>query len=125
MGYYTYYSINVINANEVSRERLIAASKDLFHSLEGDDTYFDSDLYEHNPTINPFDWVSDDEMKWYECEDDMVKLSRDYPELVFEVEGQGEDRDDNWRAYFANGKFYLCRGYIYYEPAPDWAEDYL
>ena len=44
--------------------------------------------------------------KWYEWEEDMRKFSARYPEWTFILEGDGEESDDRWRAYFKNGKAY-------------------
>lgn len=49
---------------------------------------------------NPFQ----ESCKWYEWEEDMKKFSLMYPEYLFIIEGDGEETDDRWRAYFQNGK---------------------
>ena len=45
-----------------------------------------------------------DQMKWYDCVDDLTKLSAKFPEVKFFVEVMGEDQPDMWRAYFFNGE---------------------
>ena len=44
------------------------------------------------------------EGKWYDCEDDMINISKLYPNILFTVEGEGEESGDIWRQYFKNGK---------------------
>lgn len=44
------------------------------------------------------------EVKWYDCDEDMIAYSKLYPNVMFEVDGVGEDEDDIWRAYYKNGK---------------------
>ena len=91
MGYYTLYTI----------ER-----------IEGDEKLFNEFLeelaeksgYEDLKTGEPAN-----EMKWYDWESDCYELSKEYPTLLFMVEGDGEDVDDFWRCYFQNGKS------VYYE----------
>lgn len=41
---------------------------------------------------------------WYTCLTDMPNLSEKYPEMFIILYGEGEARDDNWAAYFKNGK---------------------
>src|ERR1044072_2892574 len=42
-------------------------------------------------------------MKWYDCDVDCANLSKQYPNLLFEVEGIGEEAGDVWKAWFRNG----------------------
>jgi len=42
--------------------------------------------------------------KWYEFDEHMTTLSKLYPNVVFQLDGDGEDADDKWRYYFCNGK---------------------
>jgi len=46
------------------------------------------------------------EYKWYEHMEDMQTLSKKYPDNLFTLYGQGEERDDNWVAYFMQGTGY-------------------
>ena len=41
--------------------------------------------------------------KWYDWESNMRNLSRYHPLVLFELNGQGEDLGDLWRAYFKGG----------------------
>lgn len=41
---------------------------------------------------------------WYTCLTDMPNLSEKYPEMFIILYGEGEARDDNWIAYFKNGR---------------------
>ena len=45
-----------------------------------------------------------DSIKWYSIHDDMLKLSRQYPQHLFIVDGDGEESGDIWRCFFKNGK---------------------
>lgn len=93
MGYYTLYSIHRIEGTEEDYTNLL---EDIMYKtgnkyLDMDNGYFD------------------EEMKWYDWETDCYELSKEYPSLLFMVEGDGEDADDFWRCYFQNGKS------VYYE----------
>lgn len=54
--------------------------------------------------------------KWYECEDDMVEISKSYPELIFKIHGEGEENTDIWDAYFKNGKKQVHKAVITIAP---------
>ena len=51
-------------------------------------------------------------MKWYDWEEDVADLSKQFPFLLFEVEGKGEEADDWWRAYARNGKVIVVEAEI-------------
>ena len=91
MGYYTLYSIH-----------LIEGKQELFNSLL-------EEIVEKtgNSSLDGNHFC--EEMKWYDWESDCYELSKKYPSLLFMVEGDGEDADDFWRCYFQNGKS------VYYE----------
>lgn len=89
MGDYTYFSLRVKNAPGQT-----------------------ADLDEIDKAIrNDFDLVFDDkelgsyggEAKWYNWEADMIELSLRFPDALFYLEGDGEERDDLWGWYFLNG----------------------
>jgi hypothetical protein len=55
-------------------------------------------------------------MKWYGYEEDMLALSKDYPDYLFILQGDGEDRGDDWVMYFKGGKHYQV--YLHIEVPP-------
>lgn len=46
--------------------------------------------------------------KWYSQEKDMYNLSKQFPDVMFELCGDGEDSDDKWREYWQNGSMQHC-----------------
>jgi hypothetical protein len=46
-----------------------------------------------------------DSLKWYDHHDDMIALSKEFPDVMFMLKGEGEDRDDNWRLFVQNGEW--------------------
>lgn len=44
-----------------------------------------------------------DEYKWYECDNDMTQLSREFPTVLFSLDWIGED-NDRGRTYYLNGR---------------------
>lgn len=55
------------------------------------------------------------ELKWYDHNENMIEFSKRYPDILFELEGEGEDAKDNWKAYYHNGKSQICRAKIVYD----------
>lgn len=56
------------------------------------------------------------EAKWYEYDSEMLSLSRSYPHYLFELTGDGEESEDNWKAYYLNGKSQVEQGILFYPP---------
>jgi len=54
--------------------------------------------------------------KWYEWEEDMRKFSLKYPDVLFTLDGEGEENGDIWTAYFRNGKCQIERAVIQVMP---------
>lgn len=42
--------------------------------------------------------------KWYDHDKDMIQLSKEFPDVTFYLEGNGEEQGDVWKAIFKNGK---------------------
>lgn len=60
--------------------------------------------------------------KWYDSDDTMRDLSRDFPDVLFRLKGEGEEAGDLWVVWAAQGKLQECRGVITY---PDFDEEKL
>ena len=61
------------------------------------------------------DWECYGECKWYEHHEDMTALSQAFPDITFRVEGEGEDRYDNWVEYYLNGDCEHCVTVVEFE----------
>lgn len=42
--------------------------------------------------------------KWYDWREELVELSKQYPEFMFTVDGAGEDFPDAWICWIVNGR---------------------
>jgi hypothetical protein len=61
------------------------------------------------------DGNSTDSVKWYGHETDLREFSKEHPDILFILEGEGEENDDLWILYVKNGKSQRCRPIITYE----------
>ena len=112
MGYYTSYSLYVLNTKKdnISNEELEKASASLFKKVFDYATFLPS---------ASFEWLFDEPLKWYDHCDDMIELAQEYPEMIFMLEGHGEDREDHWREYYQGDRY--KRVVMHWDPAPEWA----
>lgn len=92
MGYYTYHELKVIQPNTKEAK--------LTEFLDGGDHHHDAigELSEYGDNL----W--DDSVKWYDREKDMSEYSKRYPDILFQIDGNGEEADDIWREYWKEGK---------------------
>lgn len=63
-----------------------------------------------------YDPFENGEIRWYEHEAEMRELSKQFPEVLFELHGEGEQNDDMWYKYFKNGKMQTCSVIIDFPP---------
>ena len=49
-----------------------------------------------------------DTYKWYDYDEEMLELSKQFPETVFCLYGDGEESMDVWYKYYKNGKSQYC-----------------
>src|SRR5688572_1133090 len=91
MGYYTTYDIS---SNEPEIQEAIMALSD--YSWEDDGRLIDS--------------------KWYDHKKHCLEVSKQFPETVIEVSGEGEESGDIWKSYYFNGKVQECGARITFEP---------
>lgn len=92
MGYYTYYTLSVVDKGSADIDA-IAYNVEAWNLP--DYCRYEEDI---------FQWYA----KWYEHEEDMKELSLRFPDTVFDLFGDGEDSDDFWHKYFKNGKMQCC-----------------
>lgn len=101
MGYYTYFEL----------------SADPFDGKTpiGEEVYNALDVEIESMGLS-FDHYSIDEWSthgtWYDWESDMALLSSKFPDILFTLCGDGDSSDDQWIAYFNNGRMQLCQAKI-------------
>lgn len=91
MGYYTRFELAVISGGDYETDYEEAVREQVDY--------------------NPFD----DETKWYDFEKDMREVSKQHPNVLLELSGEGEENGDLWKAYFKDGKMQMCKAHITYD----------
>ena len=124
MGYYTHYNMEILdndnkgyNSYEIAKYMLDKQKKsDRFYVFK-----YELEEFIKNENIKSgvdyelfFDSV--DKYKWYDNEEDMRLLSKEFPDILFKLHGEGEDIGDIWNKYFMNGKMQYCPIKMMYEP---------
>ncbi len=72
-----------------------------------------SDISEYDLSCMGFG-ISDD-IKWYDHDRDMKKVSEAFPDTLITLRGEGEDSGDIWTTYYLNGKMQRCKAVIAFE----------
>lgn len=113
MGYYSYFELSAYESG---------SHIDTYKEMEICQFLNTSDKISGYLRIKSFSSLRNDSMKWYDHDADMLALSKAFPNIVFVLMGEGEDRDDNWISYYKNGVMEICRGTIVYDkPCLDFA----
>lgn len=96
MGYYTRYDLKI----DGTREEIDRVSEYLYRTeISG---YKLLKLSSYEPS------------KWYNHMEDMLDLSKEFPNVLFTLSGDGEDSGDFWKKYFKGGKVQIAFGEITY-----------
>lgn len=96
MGYSTYYNLHVPEENKV----LIQVLRN--ENPEAEDAFDENGRAE-------------DCVKWYNHRTDMCNFSKNHPEVLFELDGEGEEGEDLWKEYYKEGKYQEARGKVTYD----------
>lgn len=54
------------------------------------------------------DFGSLDAVTWYDHEEDMEELSLEFPEVIFTLHGEGDNKEDIWEKHFLGGLMQTC-----------------
>ena len=106
MGYMTLYTLVVGDeGQEISDSR----REEILDWLEQDES-FSSELEDfHESGMNGY-------TKWYEHDQDMFRLSRAFPEVLFILWGEGEEPEDLWKSYYLGGRVQEAPARVEYPP---------
>lgn len=123
MGYYTNYELEIRSKDLITDYTMSQINKafcelwlekhyeqinwdEWFYNRPSEDALKSSDFIQH--------YFLDEEQKWYSWCEDMTELSKRFPSIGFILYGEGEERDDNWKAAFYGGKSEISHGSIVY-----------
>jgi hypothetical protein len=108
MGYYTNYSLAIFKVVKgKAEERENPNSLMLIQELRKKNSHAEFALTESGE--------SREECKWYDHQKDLIRFSKKHRNILFQLSGLGEDRDDMWVKYFLNGKYQVSRATIKYD----------
>lgn len=111
MGYETYFELDLLEINKTKAHELEA-------KLCQDPT-----LAEHQQNLaEQFAADFEQRTKWYDSHENLIEYSKQYPDVIFILSGEGEEAEDLWKSYYKNGKGQQTRAVITY---PDYDENLL
>ena len=101
MGYYTSFVLTVRDATpeESAEIEKLVSNEDGMCFMER----WGEDIYTAYTT-------------WYDYDEDMLALSKQYPTVLFELYGDGEETEDIWYNYYKNGMKQRCPAKITFDP---------
>lgn len=107
MGYLTEYTLKCHTDNYDTFDEIAGMLNDL--CVLGYALY--EDKHDTDTTFYSFDAVT-----WYDHDDDMRKVSAAYPDVLFELNGNGENSGDIWKTYYKGGKMQHTEATITFDP---------
>lgn len=118
MGYYTDFHMDIRNklGELITKEspeysKISVAFNKIFlgrdYDAESDNDYLED-------VLDVANW------KWYECDNDMAELSKQFPEYTFVLEGDGEEKQDWWIHWWENGYQSSSEAEIVAPQGPEW-----
>jgi hypothetical protein len=100
MGYYTQYDVKISGIDNANQAVKIAQEYEL-------DDY---DVSGNGKNVS-----ANFNTKWYGWYEESVALSRNYPRILIEIEGDGEDCGDLWKARIRNGVCEIIKAKIVFD----------
>lgn len=119
MGYYTRYTLTakILKPQQLPAKESLASMKkeELVEIIANNKEWYNRNLTPDD-VIQAFNDDKDcymffegsgdtaEECKWYEHDEDMRRFSKKYPNVLFILEGEGEESGDIWKKYYKDGK---------------------
>ncbi|ASR77580.1 hypothetical protein SEA_PARADIDDLES_99 [Streptomyces phage Paradiddles] len=104
MGYYTDFTLSAEGRGPIYDKMMKQKDKIVFS--QGDYDFILGEWLDRGYSQN---------LKWYDWEKDMKQLSREWPNVLFILEGDGEETGDLWKAWFRNGEMHKLEAKIVFE----------
>ena len=120
MGYYTNHNLTIHQIDNDSIKNDETRRKELEDQIN--EAISNHSELEYAVGSITEEWPCD-VAKWYKHEDDMIEFSKQFPDVVFKLEGKGESCGDMWIQYYKNGFYQHCPAIITFdEYNPDMLE---
>ena len=110
MGYHTSYSLF---AYPISDPKI---ADEIANALRKFDIINYALDWKYRFTEDGVEFGAHDPVEWYESDEEMRVISKEFPDIHFELHGEGEMNDDIWTRHFVNGKAQLCMAEIVIPP---------
>ena len=101
MGYYTGYTLYAYKDGGLTNKE----EEKIIEELHQRDIFLDSGDLTYGLFYEGKCWL----------EDEVKTVSKLFPDVIFEMYGDGDDSEDFWKGYYLNGAETICRGTIVYE----------
>ena len=115
MRYYANYSLKISPIEKMIREEFIRKKYqigiDLYKIINNEEP---SEREKKRIAGDPLNYCLYGELKWYESDEDLRKLSERYPGIYFELYYDGEETEDFGYMIAYNGKMANCPAEITY-----------
>lgn len=99
MGYYTNFQLSAQKYSDLLNEPISDGLTEAMGEYISKDEYMS---YALEPDGSP-----NNDCKWYDYAEFMIKMSKTFPDYLFTLNGRGEENGDIWRAFYKNGKTYM------------------
>ncbi len=98
MGLHRYFTLSLLHVDKAPRRTLLRIVKDIHKVLE----------YEPFNNDDGDAFRTDDDMSWYDVDEDMTLISAQYPGVVIALKCDGGNDEDYWIGYYKEGKMQTC-----------------
>lgn len=113
MGYYTNYEVNVTGFTDEEAADYFVFKLDKYVGEKfAVKKHDDWSTGEQKTTYSIQGFLS--ERKWYDWESNLKELSTKFQDVLIEVDGNGEEDGDIWKARIKNGESEIVKAEIYF-----------
>lgn len=117
MGYYTRYELTLEDTGKYNTSDIVSYMKEMYKE-SGEEKFYPFS-YDFDDYIgldkNYYLYMCSDECKWYDHTEEMLEMSKRFPNAVFCLYGVGEESEDIWYTYYKNGKSQYCPAKIVFD----------
>lgn len=124
MGYETRFTLEVKDIDNVGYDSYKIVKymhekqdqDDWFYPFDYQIDNFIRDIQPEYGSVFALEFDESDGLRWYDHEKEMKQLSKEFPDVLFKLHGEGENNGDIWDKYFMGGKMQSCYAEIMCPP---------